>query len=1180
MKKFLTFVLVAFAALTVWGQTAPTANANDPTDAEANVIAIYSDFYGKGLQDNNPGWGINNGAPNPLYNSLEEVKLVEGSDHKTVHVLGTGMNSRPKSVPNADYSTAHVALYPFHATKCKIFDDNDYPNAIEFDGLIPEQWNYVTITGAAFTQNYMCIELVGETEFYLDHFYLAKPDEGNLVLTTLTIDASSTYPTVGSTVNINVIAKDQNGMRLAPGTITWNSTNPAVGTVADGVFTAQAAGTTDIKATVDGVTSNVITMTVVAEAMGAPTTNATEPTDLELNVIAIYSATYGKGLQENNPGWGIGGGAPNPLYTAIEEVNLVDGNDHKTVHVTGTGMNSRTKNAVAPNADYNTAHVALYPMSATKCKIFGDNAYGNAIEFEGLVPGQWNYVTIENAAFTQNYMCIELVGEHEFYLDHFYLAKPAVDDNVKPTLDKAELVKANAMSVVVALKATDDKAEKITYLITDQNGATYNAKGDNGVEIEHTVSGLKAGTDYTFTIVAQDENANTSDALTVQATTTALTAAPASTQAAEDVISIYSDAYTTATPNLGYYDWGSPTRFTGITIDGNPTLQFENMDYYGLGFNTQLDVTEMDFLHIDIYSDQAGTLGIVPIWWNAEANANFPEIRNTVNFAGGEWSSFDIPMSAFEDATRGGTNLMHQLKLDNGNGLDILVDNIYCYKNASVSEPTAITLEATATEVQATKTLQLTVKDQDSNNVAASKVTFTSSNDDIATVDEAGVVTGVAEGTATITATLNSDNTVTAELALTVTAAPEPTEGQVLTAGDHSVTLVGYHYVNETTNNYQLLITSEETLVGLGGSFWHINGEGTQQMNTPEVMSVAADGHSITVTTTSTTDPQIYTPLYVLMPGEVNFGMVTIEWKEVGEVTPPAITESSLADMETAPDASKTYLITEDLTVAFVDGDVVYARDNNGAAAQGPAEGQTDYVASYLALPANTFSNWIALTGIEDAEVGQTLTGVTGKLTDVKNYTMAVDDYEIGGDAGTVALNNYTPANLDPANRTNVERTVGDRTYNFWFAMPQVMEVAHMVGCFHSSDGNFRTPNATETINTASINGAFHADITGKTFENDCNVEFDVLIRLNANGTTAAPRRVAAAQGYDLKAMSNGTKVDDVSTAVRDINAATDVAAVKYVNAAGQVSAKPFTGLNIVVTTMSDGTVKTTKVVR
>ena len=104
------------------------------------------------------------------------------------------------------------------------------------------------------------------------------------------------------------------------------------------------------------------------------------------------------------------------------------------------------------------------------------------------------------------------------------------------------------------------------------------------------------------------------------------------------------------------------------------------MDYYGLGFNTQLDVTEMDFLHIDIYSDQAGTLGIVPIWWNAEANANFPEIRSIVNYSAGEWSSIDIPMSDFEDVTRGDSNLAHQLKLDYGNGANILIDNIFFWK--------------------------------------------------------------------------------------------------------------------------------------------------------------------------------------------------------------------------------------------------------------------------------------------------------------------------------------------------------------------------------------------------------------------------------------------------------------------------------------------------------------------
>ena len=658
MKKFFIFAFAAITALATWGQT--NLALNQPAIATSGAAQVGNDG------SNDSRWESGHGVDPQNW----QVDLGEAQTFNSVVILWEGAYGKSFQILAGDNVDADGWLTDGEVVAevtGQVLAGFPYKQVLSFDAVTHR---YVQFHGIARGTSY------GYSFWEFEVYNL----EEELKVTSLSIAAERTNAVVGDNVNFTVTAKDQMGGNIDPGTLTWSSTNPAVGTVTDGVFTALAAGTTVISATAGDVTSNEVTMNVAAEAVPAPTTNATEPTDLELNVIAIYSATYGKGLQDNNPGWGIGGGAPNPLYSSIEEVALVEGDAHKTVHVKGAGMNSRTKNAVAPNADYNTAHVALYPFSATKCKIFGDNAYDNAIEFEGLVPGQWNYVTIENAAFTQNYMCIELVGEHEFYLDHFYLAKPAVEDNVKPTLDKAELVKANALSVVVALKATDDKAEVINYIITDQNGATYNGKGANGEEIQHTISGLTAGTAYTFTIVAQDENANTSDALTVQATTTALTAAPAPTQAAEDVISIYSDAYTTATPNLGYYDWGSPTRFTGITIDGNPTLQFENMDYYGMGFNTQLDVTEMDFLHIDIYSDQAGTLGIVPIWWNAEANANFPEIRSIVNYSAGEWSSIDIPMSDFEDVTRGDSNLAHQLKLDYGNGANILIDNIFFWK--------------------------------------------------------------------------------------------------------------------------------------------------------------------------------------------------------------------------------------------------------------------------------------------------------------------------------------------------------------------------------------------------------------------------------------------------------------------------------------------------------------------
>lgn len=53
----------------------------------------------------------------------------------------------------------------------------------------------------------------------------------------------------------------------------------------------------------------------------------------------------------------------------------------------------------------------------------------------------------------------------------------------------------------------------------------------------------------------------------------------------------------------------------------------------------------------------------------------------------------------------------------------------------------------------------------------------------------------------------------------------------------------------------------------------------------------------------------------------------------------------------------------------------------------------------------------------------------------------------------------------------------------------------------------------------------------------------------------------------------------DVVTAITDVTAQGDVASVRYYNPAGQVSDKPYDGVNIVVTSYTDGTQKTTKVV-
>ena len=76
----------------------------------------------------------------------------------------------------------------------------------------------------------------------------------------------------------------------------------------------------------------------------------------------------------------------------------------------------------------------------------------------------------------------------------------------------------------------------------------------------------------------------------------------------------------------------------------------------------------------------------------------------------------------------------------------------------------------------------------------------------------------------------------------------------------------------------------------------------------------------------------------------------------------------------------------------------------------------------------------------------------------------------------------------------------------------------------------------------------------------------------------------SAASGAPAKAPAAGlklivTKAEEVPTAVTDLSV-DDIAGVHYVNLAGQVSAAPFQGVNIMVTTMKDGSKRAIKVVK
>ena len=157
-------------------------------------------------------------------------------------------------------------------------------------------------------------------------------------------------------------------------------------------------------------------------------------------------------------------------------------------------------------------------------------------------------------------------------------------------------------------------------------------------------------------------------------------AAPNPTQSAADVVSVFSDAYTNINSNLNP-DWGQATQVSEVSIEGNNTLRYGGLNFQGLELENSTDVSGMEFLHIDYWTDNSSAL-------NAFLISTGPvEEPYALSVPTSGWASVDIPLGEFSPVDLAD---IIQFKFD-GNG-DIYLDNIYFYKESSGGggdEPTA-----------------------------------------------------------------------------------------------------------------------------------------------------------------------------------------------------------------------------------------------------------------------------------------------------------------------------------------------------------------------------------------------------------------------------------------------------------------------------------------------------------
>ena len=145
----------------------------------------------------------------------------------------------------------------------------------------------------------------------------------------------------------------------------------------------------------------------------------------------------------------------------------------------------------------------------------------------------------------------------------------------------------------------------------------------------------------------------------------------------EDVISIFSDAYTDIAGTDFNPNWSQNTIYNAFDLNGDAILQYSNLNYQGIDLGSEIDASAMEILHLDIWTPDATSIDIYPLPNGVQpADERFVAKDLKLN----SWTTINIPMSDFTDQGLP-IDKLKQFKFV-GSGT-VFIDNIYFYKAPS-----------------------------------------------------------------------------------------------------------------------------------------------------------------------------------------------------------------------------------------------------------------------------------------------------------------------------------------------------------------------------------------------------------------------------------------------------------------------------------------------------------------
>ena len=227
-----------------------------------------------------------------------------------------------------------------------------------------------------------------------------------------------------------------------------------------------------------------------------------------------------------------------------------------------------------------------------------------------------------------------------------------------------------------------------------------------------------------------------------------------------------------------------------------------------------------------------------------------------------------------------------------------------------------------------------------------------------------------------------------------------------------------------------------------------------------------------------------------------------------------------------------------------------------------------------------------------------TVTSITGTLTEKFNVAMEATNV-VAGEAADFAPNTYCPINFMGESHVNGNNSA--YTSSYYFATPKANEYANVVwAVYNATDCAFHLPARQGSANAQEFKAAFKVDYSlnstpAPELTDGDMYTFEALIKeVAATDAKPAPRKTAydsttapSKAAYDSTTAPSTRFVvfplnlngsSNITTAICEVSSAKKAKAIRYYNTLGTESSHPFKGINIMVTTHTDGTTTAVKV--